>query len=146
MDIHDLAIEFNRGYKKEYFKIPQNVSAGYSAWDRNQERGAYPPVKFHKKDPITLIRLRDTDLWLYERDNKFMFQPVQWIKYGFATEQPLALWIEYPKERHFILYKTEGFGITKKFFLVYAEHDGDVYLKWTRDISRATLFRHGPYD
>ena len=39
-----------------------------------------------------------------------------------------------------MLYKTVGFGIPKKYFLKYAEKDGDIYMKWVKDIKDATVF------
>ena len=145
MDITNLAITFNRGYRKEYFKIPDNVYAGYSAWNPKQAQGLFPIVKFHKKDPTALIMLKsDENLWLYEKNNKFVFQKIHCIKYGFDLQQPLMLWVSYPKEGYFILYKTVGFGITQKYFLVYKESKNDIFMGWTKDISRATLFSYGP--
>lgn len=147
MDISKLAIKFNKGFKKEYFKIPDNVYTSYGAWNPKQADGEFPPVKFHKKDPTVLIMLKDTrdgEFWLYMKDDKLVFQKIRCIEYGFAKEQPFMFWVEYPKEWYFILYATTGFGITEKYFLIYYEIDGDIYMKFTHDISKATLFSFGP--
>jgi hypothetical protein len=148
MDISKLSITFNRGYHKEYFRVPDSLFLNYSAWNPEQANGLFPPVKFHKKDPTALIMLKDTsdgEFWLYMKDNKLVFQKIRCIKYGFgAQEQPLMFWVEYPKEWHFILYATTGFGVTEKYFLIYFESGNDIYMKFTHDISKATLFSFGP--
>jgi hypothetical protein len=82
------------------------------------------------------------ELWLYEDNNKFVFKKLEYLKNGFSYRQPLLLYTEYLKEPTFILYKNIGFGITKKLFLIYQEKNNFIYLGWTDDIKKATVFSY----
>ena len=146
MDISKLAIVFYRDFEREYFDVSKNSYLDYSPWDLKQRYGVFPEVNFSKKDPTCMIVQKNSpegkELWLYEKNNKFVFQELECIKDGFDTKPPLILWTEYLKEPTFLLYKTEKFGITTKDFLVYKEFNGYIYMGWTQDIKQATPFSY----
>jgi len=152
MDISKLGVVFYRDFEKEYFEAPKNAYLNYEPWDIKQKVGTFPKVHFNRKDPTCMMvykngpeKLNPTEgkeLWLYEKNNKFVFQELECIKNGFDTKPPLIFWVEYLKEPTFILYKTVGFGITQKFFLVYKETNGYIYMGWTQDIKQATPFSY----
>jgi hypothetical protein len=144
MDNKKLAIIFYRDFEREYFDVSENAYLDYSPWNRYQKYGAFPKVNFSKKDPICMISHKNSEhgkeLWLYEKKNKFVFQELECIKNGFDHRPPLQLWTEYLKEPSFILYKIVGFGITKKYYLIYLEKKDYIYLGWTQDVKSATIF------
>ncbi len=146
MDIQKLAITFYRDFEREYFDVPKNSYLNYSPWDLKQKYGVFPSVNFSKKDPTAMIVHKNSkegrELWLYEKDGNFKFQELECKKNGFDHNPPLLLYTEYIKEPTFMLYKSVGFGVTTKYFLVYAEKDNHIYLGWTKDIKKATVFSY----
>ena len=142
MNIDKLSISFFRDFEKEYFITSKAAYLDYSPWDFKREVGTYQIAMFHRKDPMCIIKLKNTDLWLYEINNKFKFTKLKCIKNGFDHEPPIILWIEYLKEPTFLLYKIVGFGIPKKYFLKYIEKDGYIYMKWDEDILKCTIFSY----
>jgi len=148
MDIKKLSIDFYRDFEKEYFEAPKNAYLDYEPWDLKQQFGTFPKVNFAKKDPIVMIVHKGSkdgkELWLHEDNGRFVFRELECIKKGYDTQPPLMLWVEYTKEPTFILYKTHGYGRTKKekSFFAYREENGYIYMKWVDKIMDATVFSY----
>ncbi len=140
MNIDRLSVEFYRGFEKEFFRPPKNSYLNYKPWDLKQRFGTYPKAMFQKKDPTCFIRLKNTDLWLYEKDNEFKFMKIHMKEDGFDLEQPLLFWVDYLKEPTFLLYKIVGFGIPRNYFLKYNERDGKIVMNWVTDMKNCTVF------
>ena len=141
MNIDDLAIEFYKDFEKEYINTSKVAYLDYHPWIKHEYKHKFlPKVEFRRKDPVCIIKLKHTNLWLYENDNKFIFKELQCG--NFDHIHPLIFWIEHLKERTFLLYKTVHFGITDKYYLKYIEKNGFIYMKWESNISNATVFSH----
>lgn len=147
--VKDLKIEFMIGYKKEYNEFLTNRIYSYEPLLNTD--GAYPIVEFERKYPNGYIKLKNRDLWLYEKDNKVYFD---FIKCGdFTDKQPMVIWFEYVREREVIIYKYLGYNVesvmkktydklTNLAYMNYKQVDDKIYINWVDDINNATKFSY----
>lgn len=147
--IPDLKIEFLKDFNKEYNEIFINKT--YSFAPLLNTNGVYPKVEFERKDPFGYIKLKNSNLWLHDENNRLFFD---YIREGdFTYRQPLVLWFQYVRERECILFKYLGYNvestIKKKYdkltniaYLNYKEINGKTYVKWVDNINDATKFSY----
>lgn len=158
--IRDMPVQFLRSFEKEYNEIFTNQ---YYSYDRllNTD-GAYQLTEFVRKDPVTYIKMKDKDLWLYEDLNgivdgdggagivtKLYFDKIQ-MGY-FAKRQPLNLMIDYTREGEIVLYKLLGYNAERMYKTIYDGFTNVVYIKyeqdgeklnftWVKNVNQATKF------
>lgn len=140
-------VEFLKNFTKEYNEIFINKT--YSFSPLLNTNGVYPKVEFPRKDHFGYMKLKDSELWLHDENNRLFFDYIR--KGDFTKRQPLPLWFEYVRERECIAFKFLGHNvestIKKKYdkfmnmaYLNYKEINGKIFLKWVENRNDATKF------
>jgi hypothetical protein len=146
--VDDLRIEFLKDFRKEYNQIQINKSYNFGPLLNTSD--TYQPTEFSRKDPVTYIRIKGTDLWLYEKNQQLYFDKIEpdlFYKY----RQPYVIWIEYLGKNVFILYKLLGYGLnnimghiydrnSNVVYMNYMQQDDKINITWVDDFRFATRF------
>lgn len=146
-NIDDLNIDFLIGFKKEYNEFSLNRFYDYRPLDNTY--GVYPKVEFDRKYPMGYIKMKDKDLWLYEKNNKLYFDLITCG--DFTEEPPLVVWFDYPKEGQVVVFKYLGYGlesiikrttdkITNLIYMNYTQNGNNVRINWVNNVNDATKF------
>lgn len=144
MNNNNLPIKFIKNMYKETAVYPKTMYLEWAPFADDMEGPRDVETEFHKKDPLTYIKHKDKDLWLYDIEGKLKWAPLHCDKKGFTFKQPQPFWVEYLKEPTFFLYKIIGFGKTKKKYLSYKETDKGFQLVWKDYIYDARIFSFEP--
>lgn len=148
--IDDLKIEFMTSFKKEYNEIMLNRVYQYQPLLNTD--GVYRRAEFPRKPPLAYIKIKNKELWLHQdakNSNKFFFDMIR-CDY-FTNRQPFVIWIQYPREGEFIVYRLLGYGLdnvinrvhdklTNMEYLNYKQENDTINIKWVDDVNLATKF------
>lgn len=145
--VKDLAIEFVKDFKTDN-KHQVNVFNDYGPLLDTSDN--YLPTEFSRRDPVTYIKIKGEDLWLYEKDQQLYFDRIESDLF-YKYRQPYVLWLNYLGENTFILYKQLGYGLnnvmghiynrnSNVIYVNYTQHNGRISMRWTTDIRFATRF------
>ena len=132
--IDEINIEFVKDFRKQYMSM-NNI---------------HLPTEFSRKDPVTYIKIKGRDLWLYEKNQQLYFNKIE-SNLFYKYRQPYVLWINYLGNNTFILYKQLGYGLnnvighiydrnTNVIYMNYTQHNNTISIRWTNDIRFATRF------
>jgi hypothetical protein len=161
--ISDMPVQFLRTFKKEYNEIFTNQFYNYDRLLNTD--GVYQSTEFVRKDPITYIKLKDSDNWLYENVkgvvggkgmvSELFFDKIRMGDYDYL--QPLVLWIDYVREGEIVLSKLLGYNAERMTKTVYDGYNNVVYIKyeqqgdkikfsWVNNINQATKFLYDRFN
>lgn len=155
--VSELPVQFLRTFKKEYNEVFTNKYYNYERLLNTD--GVYQLTEFVRKDTVTLIKLKDKDVWLYEDVKGMIGGPGMIIRLYFDKitmgqydyNQPLVLSIDYLREGEFVLYKLLGYNAERMTKTVYDGYNNVVYIKyeqqgnkisfsWVDNLEQATKF------
>lgn len=140
MNINNLKILFVKDYNKEKFDDTNNYLSYYPIKDDHEK---YPLTNFIKKDPVSHIKVRNKSLWLYDNNDKLIFEKLQGHSNNFTRYvAPLVVFLKYIGPNLFFVYKHIGFGIQEVCYLIYHEFNKKIYAKWTVDPLKASIFKY----
>ncbi len=148
--VKDLKIEFFKYFFKQYNTFYTNEL--YDHYPIPGTDGTYLPVQFSKGDPLTYIKIKNRNLWLFGDPNtgKLYFD---YLKCGdFGYKQPLVLWLYYITRNKFILFGYTGYGLdhvsphfymnsNNVVYVNYSQIANSIRLNWTKDRNSATIFQ-----
>jgi hypothetical protein len=149
-DIHNIKnirIEFVKNFVVENNEMPANKVYNYSPLPNTTN--AYLPVEFWRKDMLGYMKIRNKNIWLYEKHGSLYFDRLS--EGSFYYQQPLVLWFDYIRDSKFVAYKYVGSNLDALMkhtynrvnnvqYIKYQEADGDIFVSWVSDINQATKF------
>jgi len=144
--VNNLNISFVKSFTKHNFIFPENSFKDFTPFYTNHNCKNYDITNFNKKDPLTYLKFKCHNLWLYENyDGSLGFDFLRRNYNGFSDYiQPLVLFIHYINESNFILYTHRNFGNPNLLYLVYYEITINDYIhfiiNWSSDYTHATVF------
>lgn len=123
LDISKISSLFLRSYNPKSFDLPPNTAFNFSPFVKLGTK-TYAKTELWKAWPLTFMRHRFKDMWLYVEDNKPVFKTIQRDWNGFAKyTPPQNFFIEYLEGPTFILYTEDHmeYGNSDIKFIVYSE-------------------------
>jgi hypothetical protein len=120
-------------------------NAIYNFYPDYDQYDIYQKVNFIKKDPLGYIKVKDADVWLYEKrdddgtSGKLYFNTLQ--KGLFSDTPPLVCWFSYAYQNVFFVYRPISYGFDGVLFMIYEVIDGRIHIKWTKNQDEVTYFK-----
>lgn len=133
-----------RDIKPERFSLPPNSPFPFHPF---VDLGSlnYRTISPAKKDPVTYVKLKDENLWLYEnKDGTLRFNHLERFYTGFVPyKNPQVFWLNYIYEQTFIMYKPTGNTVASTKYVYYNDDNGTIVFKWVDNAYEATFFYFG---
>ena len=137
-DISKMKIELVKSTFKTFTNYHVNQSYGFMPLypeecekysGTNKVCGLYMSTELSRNDPMTYIKLKNYDIWLYE--DGF---------YAKSDKDPFVCFIMYLGGNTFVIYRHVVFG---KDTLLYMEYDdATLKVKWNTSLNNATVFSY----
>lgn len=154
MDITRISTLLVRDYVPDRLTLPKTMGLPFAPF-AEEDKYIYKTIDLTNSEPLTYLKHRYKDLWLYVENNKPVFKHLQRNYNGFTDyKPPTFFWIEYLEFPSFVLYLQPEFGSSKKiYYLIYTEayyHDKKtgqpdkenpvIYMGFTTEPMKATRF------
>jgi hypothetical protein len=121
IDIARISIILVRDYAPDRLTLSKSMPLPFSPFIE-QDAYSYKTIDLTKSEPLTYIKHRYKDLWLYIENGKPIFKPLQRDWSGFTTyKPPTYFWIDYLEFPSFILYQQPIYGDKNIKYLIYSE-------------------------
>jgi len=140
-DVENTQLEFLKDYKKEYNDIMTNLSYDYFPFKykecykfrgSNEPCGIYPITEFIRRDPLTYLKLKDSNKWYF--NDRIGFYPI------FPGQQPSPLLLEYLSDKSFMIVKYMGFQSDIIEYMYYQQVGNTIKIKWVHNRNMGTIF------